>query len=474
MPLDGAFSGTPSTPNVISIIGTGLAVDVVGSVLYFTDPSHVGWQPISIGGGGTTNWSSLTGTLSNGQVIPYGDAGISRLGAASLAMGNGTNGNFTGILKLSGVAVLGTGGTVPSPADSTPCVAAFGQTASVVTTTQTVGIYCRSTQTGYLLRVVNELGNIFDMAANGSIGYYSDQNFGNNNIIVGTAQGVRLQSNGLMMASGSFLGWTATTHAYDTLDTGISRIGAGVLAVGNGTAGNVTGQMQMLYLTVGNYIQSAGSNLQIVFDNAGSRTYWQTGATYPLQINATALTLKAAELFNWTSTTSCGDTADTGFSRVSAGVVALGLGTAGSTIGQLNTKVIQLYDNSSNPQWVIDAGGQVLRSHSGGTIGFSVTTATSGLDTGLSRLGAASLALGNGTFQDFTATLKLGNILITAITDVTTGNVSISAHGFAPKAPNDATKYLDGTGAYSVPAGGGAGSTSLGLVIVTARCMNML
>lgn len=41
-----------------------------------------------------------------------------------------------------------------------------------------------------------------------------------------------------------------------------------------------------------------------------------------------------------------------------------------------------------------------------------------------------------------------------ALTDVTTDNVSTSAHGFAPKAPNDATKYLDGTGAYSVPTGG--------------------
>lgn len=40
--------------------------------------------------------------------------------------------------------------------------------------------------------------------------------------------------------------------------------------------------------------------------------------------------------------------------------------------------------------------------------------------------------------------------------DITTNNVSITKHGFAPKAPNDATKYLDGTGAYSTPAGGAA------------------
>jgi hypothetical protein len=41
------------------------------------------------------------------------------------------------------------------------------------------------------------------------------------------------------------------------------------------------------------------------------------------------------------------------------------------------------------------------------------------------------------------------------LTDNTTWDVSTSQHGFVPKAPNDATKYLDGTGAYSVPSGGG-------------------
>ena len=39
--------------------------------------------------------------------------------------------------------------------------------------------------------------------------------------------------------------------------------------------------------------------------------------------------------------------------------------------------------------------------------------------------------------------------------DITTNDVSTTKHGFAPKLPNDATKYLDGTGAYTVPAGGG-------------------
>jgi hypothetical protein len=44
--------------------------------------------------------------------------------------------------------------------------------------------------------------------------------------------------------------------------------------------------------------------------------------------------------------------------------------------------------------------------------------------------------------------------------NVTTGDVSISQHGYAPKAPNDATKFLNGVGAYAVPAGSGVTSLS--------------
>lgn len=44
--------------------------------------------------------------------------------------------------------------------------------------------------------------------------------------------------------------------------------------------------------------------------------------------------------------------------------------------------------------------------------------------------------------------------------DITTNNVSTSKHGFAPKLPNDNTKFLDGTGAYSTPAGAGTVTTT--------------
>lgn len=51
-----------------------------------------------------------------------------------------------------------------------------------------------------------------------------------------------------------------------------------------------------------------------------------------------------------------------------------------------------------------------------------------------------------------TDSIKLDELA--APTDITTLNVSTTAHGLTPKLPNDATKFLDGTGAYSIPAGG--------------------
>lgn len=43
-----------------------------------------------------------------------------------------------------------------------------------------------------------------------------------------------------------------------------------------------------------------------------------------------------------------------------------------------------------------------------------------------------------------------------SLTDITTNNASTSAHGFVPKLPNDSTKFYNGVGGYSVPAGGGS------------------
>lgn len=79
--------------------------------------------------------------------------------------------------------------------------------------------------------------------------------------------------------------------------------------------------------------------------------------------------------------------------------------------------------------------------------------------TARTNLGLGTLATQSGTFSGTSSGTNTGDQTISDATistsDITTNNVSTTKHGFAPKAPNDATKYLDGTGAWSVPAGGG-------------------
>lgn len=74
---------------------------------------------------------------------------------------------------------------------------------------------------------------------------------------------------------------------------------------------------------------------------------------------------------------------------------------------------------------------------------------------------SGSWLVGGGTSGVISVAGKTGVVTLAeadvVLSNVTTSDVSTTKHGYAPKAPNDATKYLDGTGVYSVPAGGGGG-----------------
>lgn len=80
------------------------------------------------------------------------------------------------------------------------------------------------------------------------------------------------------------------------------------------------------------------------------------------------------------------------------------------------------------------------------------------IEEGTSNAGTFWIETGAGPFTIGTTAITFTQLQVTNVTDasivfsdITTNNVSTSKHGFAPKAPNDATKYLDGTGAYSRP-----------------------
>lgn len=78
-------------------------------------------------------------------------------------------------------------------------------------------------------------------------------------------------------------------------------------------------------------------------------------------------------------------------------------------------------------------------------------THTSALVTSLKASGS-DVTTGTSDLKIVTpkAVKDAADSLIT-LTDVTTNDVSTSKHGFAPKAPNDTTKFLRGDGTWSVP-----------------------
>jgi hypothetical protein len=105
------------------------------------------------------------------------------------------------------------------------------------------------------------------------------------------------------------------------------------------------------------------------------------------------------------------------------------------------------------------------------TLGTGATQACAGND---SRLSNARTPAAHAASHQSGGSDALALDTLAATTDTTALNVSISAHGLAPKLPNDATKFLNGVGAYAVPSFSGltnplaAGSLGAGALQLVA------
>ena len=231
-------------------------------------------------------------------------------------------------------------------------------------------------------------------------------------------------------------------------DAGISRLGAASLAIGNGTAGDYTGSLKLgaisivgadaLYTTkVFQIVNSASAGLFSVTDDGRVYIGPDIGTDYILNVSKVSgdISGRALATFNDNSVTGNPNFQISGSGSFSFFAVpgiqfqssqAFSLGN-GSTYTQEFVKIAAgNFYLQPGRSW--GAGGDILtinpatftsgnfiNCNIGGTVAFSVDytgTAKWSTDTGISRLGAASLAIGNGTAGDKTGILTLKEVIL--------------------------------------------------------------
>lgn len=183
--------------------------------------------------------------------------------------------------------------------------------------------------------------------------------------LVDTANTCKLASTGF--TCGAFaVRWTGT-DANGTVDTGLSRDAAGVVDVGNGTAGDASGTLKAAVVKLG--------------------------------------------------------TGDVGISRGGSGLLYVGNGTAGNVTGSIAAAAVQATNGTNDTV----ANATQIKAGSSGVIGFTNNVAGSGgsLDTGFSRDSAGVVDVGNGTAGNASGTAKMAALVLNATTlNSVSGNTS--------------------------------------------------
>jgi hypothetical protein len=315
--------------------------------------------PVSSSGGGT--WGSITGTLSDQTDLQSALDALVPYTGATADLNLGTWDILTDTAKAStsaGLALQSSAGTVTAlfgaggGANST----FYGGSKFDYATVSTVPYFDASknlissavtpTELGYLSGVTSAIqtqftgklsltggtmtGNIlftdntYDIGASGATrprtGYFGTsiitgttssagtvslyESTGTLNSITTSASGGIVLSRGgtngtwfypgdgrMQMRSDGYVGWTSSTNPVGSADTSLSRISAGVVGVGTGTAGSIAGQLQVgLGIVLGgvptladdkNVIYSNSSNTTLGFVAGASRVaHGSTGACF--------------------------------------------------------------------------------------------------------------------------------------------------------------------------------------------------
>ena len=224
-------------------------------------------------------------------------------------------------------------------------------------------------------------------------------------------------------ATGRFQ-WASGSNATGTADTGLTRVSAGVVAIGNGSAGDATGTLNLGTLgfpgTADAVVNTAATSAVIDFtaDNDANGAYLQAGrfiAESYVRINDGGEVIfgNSQDAFLWgngtDATLNLGDSGST-----SNGT--LNLGTLNASDGDIRTSAttLNLKSSGATTRLKLNSIGCTVASTSGyfGTNG----SAAGVVDVGLSRVSAGVWGMGtDATLGGSDGTLNLGNVNLGAV-----------------------------------------------------------
>jgi hypothetical protein len=188
-----------------------------------------------------------------------------------------------------------------------------------------------------------------------------------------------INANNLVFTAGKGVAWTAsTTDTSSTLDTGLTRISAGLLAIGNGTAGDFSGTLKLTGLNVnGNAMTFPASAATLArTDAAQTFTGLQTFTTSPT--SSAAGTGTGNEHFGAGSSTTTNDNNNTAFGN-GAVITSSGQNTAIGHSATVSGSYSIAVGNSANVAALyataIGSGATIGASHTSSiALGLSATT----------------------------------------------------------------------------------------------------
>jgi hypothetical protein len=158
---------------------------------------------------------------------------------------------------------------------------------------------------------------------------------------VGGVNGPTFSQNGISFgADGQFINF-GLLH-----DTGLSRLSPGVLAVGNGNQGDTSGSVNLSRVLAGDgsaaapaysFLNQTGTG--IYRDPTTGHVVFTTSGTKVAALG-NGWAIPSGSVYEWSSGADPNATVDTGFSRLSAGGVAVGNGNPGDSSGTLKAATV--------------------------------------------------------------------------------------------------------------------------------------